>query len=138
MNENLKSTFGKLGKQSIVIPIFYMILIFLLSSIPGDESSPVSSFFQNINPGLQNSLHIPLFAFLVVLWSVALQNYDLTNKFNLLISTCLSWIYSIFDELHQFFVPGRYPGFIDIVLNTIGIVVAAIYLKYFLQNIQNK
>ena len=121
----------KLGKKTIILPILYMLLIFILSSIPGDDSTRFSSFFAQINPGLQNLMHIPLFAGLTTLWILALMNYQILWKRVLSYSFFISWGYGLIDELHQFYVPGRYPGLIDVILNTLGIVMAlAIFRKF--------
>ena len=50
----------------------------------------------------------------------------------------ISIIYGILDELHQFFVPGRYSSFFDIILDTIGIAIAsAFYLILVLSKRRN-
>lgn len=108
-----------------------MILIFILSSIPGDDSTKFSAFFEQINPKLQNLLHVPLFAGLTMLWSLSLANSNLNRNKVLLYTFLICWGYSLIDEFHQFFVPGRYPGFIDVMLNTIGIIAALILFFHF-------
>lgn len=115
--------FKRTGKKSILFPLLYMIFIFILSSIPGDDSTRFSKFFEQINPGVQNLLHIPLFAGLAALWFFCLLNYNIVWKKVLFHSFIISWGYSLLDEFHQYFVPGRYPGFIDIILNTIGVII---------------
>lgn len=123
--------FKKTGKKSILFPLLYMLLIFAFSSIPGDDSTRFSSFFAQINPGLQNLMHIPLFAGLTILWIFTLLNYQMTWKRILIYSFLISWSYGLFDELHQFYVPGRYPGLIDVILNTLGIVIVlTIFIKF--------
>ena len=121
----------KLGKKTIILPMLYMLLIFILSSIPGDDSTRFSSFFAQINPGIQNLLHIPLFAGLTTLWILALMNYQILWKRVLSYSFFISWGYGLIDELHQFYVPGRYPGLIDVILNTLGIVTVLILFSKF-------
>lgn len=122
---------NKLGRRIIILPMLYMLLIFIFSSIPGDDSTRFSSFFDQINPGVQNLMHIPLFAGLTILWVLTLLNYKMILRKILFYSFFISWSYGLFDEFHQFYVPGRYPGLIDVILNTLGIVlVLTIFIKF--------
>ncbi len=44
-------------------------------------------------------------------------------------------IYGITDEIHQYFVPGRYPSFKDILINSLGILITSItYANYCRSN----
>jgi len=51
----------------------------------------------------------------------------------------ISVLYGILDELHQFFVPGRYTAFSDILTDSVGIILAStIYLIIIkLKNLKN-
>ncbi len=99
-----------------------MIVIFFLSSIPMDGGSDNIAFLTNLNPGLQNFLHIPLFGFLSFLW----MNYFVSRKWRLNRAILLAIIITIgfgcLDEIHQSFVPGRYGGLMDIILNSVGAI----------------
>ena len=127
----------RIGKKAITLPVIYMFLIFFLSSIPGDNSRALSGFLQQINPSLQNILHVPLYMGLMTLWVLNLRNFNLRWRRNLWLSFSISWVYSIVDELHQFYVPGRYPGLIDIILNTLGIIIAFLLFSWFFKH-QNR
>ena len=133
MIKNLMVSFSSLGKKAILIPLIYMSAIFVLSSIPDDNSTIVARYYQQIIPGIQNLLHIPLFAGLTGLWILSLQNWNLSLKHLLLWSFLITCIYSLFDEFHQYFVPGRFPGLVDILLNTCGVVCTTV-LFYFKLN----
>lgn len=124
----------RIGKKAITLPVFYMFLIFFLSSIPGDNSDALSGFLHQINPSLQNMLHVPLYMGLMTLWVLILPNFNLRWRRNLCLSFAISWVYSIVDELHQFYVPGRYPGLIDIILNTLGIMIAFLLFYWFFKH----
>lgn len=100
----------------------YMAGIFLLSGMPAQYgNAPI-----NLIPGsLQNGLHIPLFAGLT--WCVLLSLSD--GRWRRRVSLLLYGIVGLFacayaalDEWHQSFVPGRFAGVGDFLLDCFGIV----------------
>lgn len=86
------------------------------------------NFIQNISPGLQNLLHVPLFGMLTLLWFFTLVEYKLEIRQATLWAGVVTVVYGIFDEIHQFFVPGRYPGLGDVLLNCLGVFVVSFYI----------
>lgn len=115
------------GKKIILFPLLCMAMVFILSSIPGNGTSNVN-FIQNIDPGLQNLLHVPLFGMLMLLWFFALIEYKLEVRQAILWAGVITVVYGILDEIHQFFVPGRYSGIGDVLLNCIGVFVVSFYI----------
>ena len=130
--------FARVGEKSVVFSILYMVLISLLSSIPDNDSTVVSSFLQMLDPTLQNMLHIPLFGGLALLWVLSLHNWPLAEKSVLYAGFIISSIYSLVDEAHQFLVPGRYPGLIDIILNNIGVTLAVLWCYYSPNQVESR
>ena len=62
------------------------------------------------------------------------------RKYGLRLSIFISIIYGISDELHQYFVPGRYCSFYDLVADILGAVVFILVyrrIRYKLQRDQN-
>ena len=106
------------GKKSIILPIVYMFFIFVLSSIPAQEGKLAGdSFTRRV---IQNLLHIPLFGLLAFLWMRAFNKNNLLVKKALIYSLIITVLYAAFDELHQYFVPGRYATLGDFLFNTVG------------------
>lgn len=112
-------------KNSILIPILYMAFIFILSSIPATEDNKMAGVY--IQPTLQNILHIPLFGLLAFLWMRFFSNKGFPLHKTLMFSLTIVILYAIFDELHQYFVPGRYASLGDLIFNIVGCVVFAFY-----------
>ena len=69
---------------------------------------------------VSNLLHIPAFAALTFFWlkSFRRERYLLSNSLILL----GVFLFSISDEIHQSFVPGRTASLMDIGLNALGIL----------------
>ena len=108
--------------KTVALPIGLMVAIFLLSSIPGRSSESGLSFLTEIDPQLQNLLHIPLFGMLQVLWLCAFTKLGRSGWHRTFTCLFISLLYSFFDEFHQMFVPGRFASLQDLILNFTGIV----------------
>ncbi|MBU0581278.1 MAG: VanZ family protein, partial [Candidatus Margulisbacteria bacterium] len=109
--------------------IFYMILIFILSSCPAPE---VVSFFPTIF-GLDTS-HMLEYGLLAILYSYALQKTSKANERTFfLLPVLLAFLYGITDEIHQMFVITRSSTVNDLIANFTG--AALFQLLFFKLNI---
>ena len=107
------------------LSILIMMVIFTFSSIPSAELPSLGWFDMLVKKGG----HILGYGILSMAY---LRGLDMDKK-NLWIAWLLSIIYSITDEIHQIFVPGRHASVWDIGFDAVG---AAITL--FLYRINNK
>ncbi len=108
----------------LLLPLAYMAVIYLLSSIP-DTGAPrnlAEKVLQWATPELQNLLHIPLFGGLAATWYWALSPLLPNRNWNLFLSFLISTGYAFFDEWHQLHVPGRYGSGTDIALDVMGVL----------------
>ena len=108
-----------------------MLLITGTSSIPMDGSAEHLTFLTSLKPGIQNLLHIPVFALLAFLWLRAFCSINQSFLLCCISAGLVTIVFGVLDELHQLYVPGRYAGLLDIILNSIGAVmgIAAIALN---------
>ena len=107
-------------------PLLLMGLIFVLSSIPGRVEEGMFRVLTELNPTWQNLLHIPIFGLVQYLW---LRGFALIGKVgpaSVALSFFFTLGYGVFDELHQYFVPGRYASFLDVLLDGCGAVLGAV------------
>ena len=102
-------------KTIIWLPvIFYCSLIFYLSSL---ESIQLPVTFWNID----KLLHLVEYGALAFLFLFALDKTVTFNKRALSIMTILFCLfYGISDEMHQYFVPGRFACVVDLIFNLTG------------------
>jgi VanZ family protein len=105
-----------------------MILIFIESSIPLDGSSASPDFLMELDPKIQNLLHIPLYGFLCLMWLHSFKISGLSLRKNIFFSLSITSFYGVFDEIHQSFVPGRYGGLTDVLLDITGAFLAVIFI----------
>lgn len=116
----LKLQSSLIAKWTVILPIVYMGFIFILSSILLQENNQAGHSL--IRQMMQNLLHIPLFGLLAFLWMKAFENCKFRLKRAFIYSIIITSCYAAFDELHQFFITGRYATFVDFLLNIIGCV----------------
>ena len=104
--------------------IIYAIIIFNVSSVPGEEI-PFLFSFQDV------VFHILEYALLAILVSRALRAYYPAMIF----SRRFLWVlilvvaYAFSDEFHQAFVPNRDPSFLDVFYDSLGILLAGIIYR---------
>lgn len=101
----------------------WAVLIFTLSSIPSLKASD--------NPILQEAInttaHFAEYFILSILLTRSLVRNNEPSPLQL--SSSLSLLFALSDEIHQFFVPGRMFDTKDILIDALGIVVASLWLR---------
>lgn len=107
---------------------FYAGGLTLAALLPMDTDAVTPRFLVDLSPGLQNFLHVPSFALLVLL---GLRTFD-TGKGASTVALCAwvgggSLLYSVLLEAAQAWVPGRYASLGDLLYNAVGIA-GAIFL----------
>ena len=114
----------KLTRNKLIIfLLMYMSIIFFLSHIPsGTENQLDYIRFKWLTQELGNLLHIPLFAGLGYLWVKYFQCKLCTGKSMVIKVLLICSLYALSDELHQYFIPGRFASFSDWLLDIIGVV----------------
>ena len=111
---------------NLLIPILYMLIIFLFSSNIHHRHPISKQLFSNQD--LNNLLHIPAYAGLVLLWFWAFHE-KLDNRIkSLFYASTIAFSYGVLEEIHQSLILGRSASLFDIVLNAIGITLAILFV----------
>ena len=111
-----------------LLPLFYMIAIWVMSSLPDDVILDLPS--STVDHFIKEALHLVEFAILYMLFVAALAaNHKLTKNLSLVaaIGACL---FGIVDEFHQSFVPYRSATLIDVIKDVIGVLAAYFHVIY--------
>ena len=131
------------------VPIFYIILLQLLTGIPKPEyfqdmnfSSVAVRFSEEIYNypyWLQDLSHIPLFFILTWLlhWFIILPD-NKPNNFRYSIVLFFSFFYAFFNEGVQVFIPDRFPSLGDLMMNLSGVSLCIFSYKRASRKINNK
>lgn len=109
------------GKWEEAAAVAYMLLVTGLSLIPMDAPTDDLPFLLAMRPELQNVLHIPMFMILAVLLLRVAAKRGWVGPGVL----AFALAFGIFNEFLQGFVPGRYAGLTDVILNLAGILAGA-------------
>lgn len=121
-------------KQKKILSWLYVILwcgiIFLFSSIPNLRIEELG-FWDFI---LRKIFHITEYAVLSILLVNALFVSVGFRKSNIyFLSFVLGVLYAISDEIHQYFVPGRFFSIVDIIIDNVGVAIGIILWDRFLR-----
>jgi VanZ family protein len=109
--------------------IGYCLLIFILSSIPGEELPKVDFEYSD------KFVHLIEYSVLYILFFYSLKNqskYVKLRDYALEFSVLFTSLYGITDEIHQYFVLNRSCEFMDWVADTLGAIIMYFIFKKIL------
>lgn len=110
-----------------LLPIAYMIFVFILSSLPSNAVVELPD--STIDAFIKESLHLVEFAILYVLLVLAVfTSGRFPFKWNV-VCAVFAILYGLSDEIHQSFVPYRSATLIDFIKDTIGVLVAFYFVR---------
>ena len=141
----------KLSKIHLLLPLLWMVVIFMLSHQPASVSSGQSGVFVEqlhyIAPSIDQQLltflvrkgaHIFAYFVLGILMFNALWRVDLSNfRFNrpAMLSIIVCALYATSDEFHQLFISGRSGEIRDIIIDSCAATVGVFIISIFCNNI---
>ncbi|MBU4202303.1 MAG: VanZ family protein [Candidatus Altiarchaeota archaeon] len=106
------------------LTVCYMVLIFLISSSPYmTQPSPLES---KEAPIVEHMIEYSILGFLLL---GSLSSKKMSDKELVILAISISILYGISDEIHQFFVPGRYCDVIDVLANSVGSFIGVMIAK---------
>ena len=142
----------KLSKIHLLLPLFWMAVIFMLSHQPASVSSGQSGVFVEqlhyIAPSIDQQLltflvrkgaHIFAYFVLGILAFNALWRVDLSKfKFNrpTVLSIIVCALYAASDEFHQLFISGRSGEIRDIMIDSCAAMVGIFIISIFVRMLQ--
>lgn len=99
--------------------VICMTALFALSSVP-QEAVTGGHQILVLRPDWQALLHVPAYFVLAALWWRTLRTQRWPVKASVLAAVLVSAAYGVLDEVHQYFVPGRYLSLTDVAMNLAG------------------
>ena len=122
-----------------ILTIIWMIVIFMFSNSPADESSTLSdgfikntiikvvkvfkkdlneeAFIDKVSTPVRKLAHFTEYMILGILMYLTFKQYGINNKW-IVILGCM--IYASTDEIHQLFIEGRTARILDVFIDTLG------------------
>ena len=142
----------KLSKIHLILPLLWMVVIFMLSHQPASVSSGQSGVFveqlHHIAPSVDQQLltflvrkgaHIFAYFVLGILTFNALWRVDLSKfKFNrpAMLSIIVCALYAASDEFHQLFIIGRSGEIRDIMIDSCAAMAGVFVVSIFVRILQ--
>ena len=132
MLRNLKEFWSKKPRKRawIALPIGYLLFLQLLTGIPKPDvirEADGPEFLERFAEELfgypywaQDLSHLPLFAVLAWLWSWYFGGPKAGSKWAVA-AAWISFTYAVLNEMGQYFVPKRFPGAVDLIMNILGV-----------------
>jgi VanZ family protein len=103
------------------VPLTWMAVIWMLSSLPAAADQTIAGIF--LPKLLQKTAHLVVYAVLGGLWFLVFAR-GRWAKAAAVWACCLSTAYAAVDEFHQTFVSGRHGSTWDVALDAVGILLA--------------
>jgi VanZ family protein len=112
------------------MPLFYMLFIWKLSSMPSDS---VVKFGFSFDDFIREALHLVEFAILFWLLIFAFSASGRTSSIMPVIALIIAALYGAVDEIHQSFIPYRTASMIDLLKDWTGVIISYYVLKYYVR-----
>lgn len=136
--------------------VIMMAVIFFFSAMEGDESSDTSSRFlqpiinlvegithhdmnrstiESLHWLIRKAAHFTEYAIFGIMALFAFNGLFKKKIWLIIVPEIISFLYALSDEFHQYFVPGRYASFGDVMIDSSGalvgiLIVGAIIKKH--------
>jgi len=137
LNSSVSRFYSFLKSNKVTFVYFplavYWIVIFIATSIPIDAMPKLFNAQDKLE-------HFAAYFILEILLALTLhfQNKFLRLKKNpILYSLLFLTLYAALDEIHQYFIPGRYADVFDWIADVVGGVLAIFFIKWFLNRTSN-
>ena len=133
---------------SILLLIGWMLVVFRFSADNASESKNISDEVtrflfnnniseenvENLSVFIRKSAHFILYAFGGILISICfILNYNRKNVY--ILCQLFGTLYAISDEIHQIFVPGRAFMIFDIFIDSLGVFLGIIIIRYIVKHV---
>lgn len=109
--------------------IIYNIVAFIYKLL-GLNNSNIDVVVEIIHNPIREVMHLLEYLILGIIMYATLGQYNITKNI-ILITIMLCFIYSVTDEIHQVFIPGRTFEYIDIILDSIGSIIGVLFFHNF-------
>lgn len=109
----------------------FTLLLGVLSTVPGTGAPDDTGFVWTVavTPKLlQKSMHVVLYGVLTALWAWTLDGLVPRSR-AIAAAAVIAFGFGAAMEVYQMNVPGRYGTLVDVLLNTAGVVAAAVVLR---------
>ena len=133
---------------NLILLLIWLIFIFVMSHFDADTSSSQSGSIVEVIANIFNIKYIEILSLIIrkiahiteyfilgILTINCLKDYKIKNLYISSILFCI--IYACSDEFHQLFISGRSGTIIDVLIDSIGIILGIFIYKLFKKLVLN-
>lgn len=142
-----------------ILVLIWMLTVFYFSSEDATKSAGTSGqlieniieiFTKEINQGekqeiveklqpiIRKCAHLSLYIVGGILIFLFINTYKMPLKNKIIYVIIIGGIYAITDEIHQAFVPGRGPGVLDVLIDTVGVTIGTTATSILSKSLEQK
>jgi len=144
----------KIKSNVWIFPVIWMLIIFVFSHQPGNESAELSGGITQIlmnilqaanitldiltlHDVIRTIAHFMIFFILGYLWYITFRTKGRSPRNSASIALIICVVYAFFDEAHQYFIPGRACELKDVMVDGLG-AGCAIAIGWLLSTLRQK
>jgi len=131
----------------IIFILIWMRIVFGFSGDTGEVSAGLSTriamlFSKKENvilvlePIIRKLAHLSEYALGGILFYGLFLTFNISSKKQVIFSVLIGFLYSVTDEIHQLFVPGRSGKIEDVVIDTLGVILGVCLLLFIVKIVQ--
>ncbi|RMF60735.1 MAG: hypothetical protein D6748_03375 [Calditrichaeota bacterium] len=109
--------------------VLWALLIFIASSLPDIPGPRLNIQFED---KLDHLVVYAVFGFLLCRAFLYQNRFPGWRESYILLSIVVGILYGLSDEFHQYFVPGRYSEWMDVLADSIGIILGVSAFKVYI------
>lgn len=97
-------------------------IVDFVSKIKTMDNSRKIYYIEKLHPIIRKLAHFSIYT--VVGFSIMgfMCTFDIKNIIKFITSFCIGASYAVFDEIHQYFIPGRSAQILDVCIDTLGVL----------------
>ena len=103
-----------------------------------DSEEAIIAAAESINHIVRKIAHFTEYMVLCILLIIGLWVNDIRGRRMYIRAVIITAVYACTDEFHQIFIPGRYGGVTDVLLDTAGAVFGCVVVSFILRHINKR
>lgn len=112
-------------------------IINIFPNIRNMEENEKEQIVSNLQPIVRKLAHFSIYTLGGILIYNFINTYDIKNKRKMIYSFIIGGVYSITDELHQLFIPGRSGEIRDVCIDLCGVILGILIMIFLIRLIEN-
>ena len=114
------------------------VIINIIPGVKDLQETEKQELVEILQPIARKLAHFTIYTIGGILSILFVNTFNNTDKFKILYASLICIIYSISDEIHQYFVPGRSGELRDIMIDSLGVILGVLIGLLFIKIIERR